>query len=200
MSRISLRFAVICLVVARFASGTHALAQAPQETLRQEPRLTVTVETFCSDTKLRTSNARIRWSMPGEALETSGVRRFAAAKQTLEATVYKNGFEKGLLISVPISQTTPDHPIAALAQGKRSKLRAFQFSVIAIEQPKAALTAEGGAEMGVVAEGLEPGVNYTWRIAIDTALGRIVSAPSTSQAQVCPADLVPTTAVPRRKS
>ena len=31
--------------------------------------------------------------------------------------------------------------------------------------------------MGVVVENLEPGVNYTWRIAIDTPAGRIVSRP-----------------------
>jgi len=136
--------------------------------------------------------------MTGEALETSGVKSFATATQTLETTVYKNGFEKGLLASIPISPATRYRHVAAQAQGKNAKLRAFQFSLIAVEEPKAALGAEGGGEMAAVVEGLEPGVNYTWRIAIETAAGRIVSAPTTSQAQVCPADFAPTTS-PRRK-
>ena len=196
----SLRLAIFvlsCLAV-EFSSDTRALGQATQQTAREESRLTVAVDAFCSDTKLRTSNARIRWGMPGDALEASGVKSFAAAKQSLEATVYKNGFEKGLQVSVPISQASPDRPVAAQLQERKPKLRAFQFSLIEIEQPKATLAVEGG-EMGAVVEGLEPGVNYTWRIAIDTAAGRIVSAPVTSQARVCPADLVPTTSVPKRR-
>jgi hypothetical protein len=53
--------------------------------------------------------------------------------------------------------------------------------------------------MGAVVEDLEPGVNYTWRIAIDTASGRIVSAPATLQAMVCPADMVPTPGAPKKR-
>jgi len=44
--------------------------------------------------------------------------------------------------------------------------------------------------MTAVIENLEPGVNYTWRVAIETAAGRIVSAPITCEAPVCPADIV----------
>jgi hypothetical protein len=191
-------FVLTCLAFAKFGCDTTALAQAPQEVPRVEPSLTVTVEVFCSETKLRTSNARIRWSMPREGLEASGLASFAAAKQSLEATVYKDGFEKGLLVSVPISRATPDRPVAVQVQEKQPKLRAFQFSLIDIEQPKAALAAEG-AEMGAVVEGLEPGVNYTWRIAIDTPSRRIVSPSATSQAMVCPADIVPTPSVPKKR-
>jgi hypothetical protein len=42
-----------------------------------------------------------------------------------------------------------------------------------------------------VVEGLEPGVNYTWRIAIETESGRIVSESTTIRAVVCPADMAP---------
>jgi hypothetical protein len=198
----SLRFAVFVLTflsIVRFSSGPPVLAQTAEQSARVEPRLTVTVEPLCSDTKLRTSNARIRWSIPKAGLEVSGLTSFVGANQTLEATVYKNGFEKGLLVSVPISRVTPDRPVAALLQEKTPKLRAFQFSLIAVEEPKAALTQEGGSEMAAVVEGLEPGVNYTWRIAINGPSGRTFSAPATSQARVCPADMVPSTSVPKRK-
>jgi hypothetical protein len=205
----SLRFTVIslgCLVVGNFSPGHSVLAQEPQPAAREEARLTVTVEPFCSDTKLRTSNARIRWSMPGEALAATGMKSLVEANQSLEATVYKNGFQKGLLVSVPLSQATHERPLAAHLEGKNAKLRAFQFSVIEVGpsketgQPKAELAAAGGGEMSAVVEGLEPGVNYTWRIAVETTSGRIVSAPASGEASVCPADMVPTTAVPRRKS
>jgi hypothetical protein len=191
-------FALTCLAIVKF-NDTRALAQTAQQAPRVEPRLTVTVETFCSETKLRTSNARIRWSMPRAGLEASGLSSFSAAKQSLETTVYKNGFEKGLLVSVPISRVTPDRPVAALVQEKKPKLRAFQFSLIEVEEPKASIAAESGSEMGAVVEDLEPGVNYTWRIAIDTASGRIVSAPATLQAMVCPADMVPTPGAPKKR-
>jgi hypothetical protein len=201
MRSTSLRFTIFvltCPAVAKYGGDTRALAQTAQQVPRVESSLTVTVDVFCSDTKLRTSNARIRWSMPRAALEASGLVNLAAAKQSLEATVYKDGFEKGLLVSLPISQATPDRPVAALVQEKQPKPRAFQFSLINIEHPKAVLAGEGG-EMGAVVEGLEPGVNYTWRIAIETASGRIVSAPVTSQAMVCPADMVPTPSVPKKR-
>jgi len=157
-----------------------------------ESKLSVEVEPYCSETKLRTSNARIRWSMPKEALEAHKLTAFAGAKQSLEATVYLQGFEKGLLVSVPLAQASPERPLRALVEEKKPKVRAFQFSVIGYEQAKEARTLEGGgAGMSAVVEGLEPGVNYTWRIAIETESGQIVSESMTSRAVVCPADMAP---------
>jgi hypothetical protein len=168
------------------------LAQTTQPASRVEAKLTVEVEPYCSETKLRTSNARIRWSMPKEALEAHKLTALAGAKQSLEATVYRDGFEKGLLVSIPLAQASPERPLAAQVQQKQPRVRAFQFSVIGYEQPKEARAVEGGgAEMSAVVEGLEPGVNYTWRIAIETESGRIVSESTTSRAVVCPADMVP---------
>jgi hypothetical protein len=197
-----LRFALFVLTglaVVMFGRDIRALAQAPQQTPRVEPRLTVTVEVFCSDTKLRTSNARIRWSLPRAALDASGLASLAAAKQSLEVTVYKNGFDKGLLASLSVSQATPDRPVVPQAQTRQPPLRAFQIALIGVEQPRTPFAPDAAGEMSAIVEDLEPGVNYTWRIAIDTAAGRIVSPSVTSQALTCPADLVPTTGVPARK-
>ena len=198
----SLRFTVFVLTgvaVVMFGGDPRGFAQAPAPTPRVEPRLTVAVEVFCSDTKLRTSNARVRWSMPGAALAASGLTRLTAATQSLEATVYKNGFDKGLLVSLPISPATPDRPVMPRVRTGQPPVRAFQIALIGVEQPRATLAPGAADEMGTVVEGLEPGVNYTWRLAIDTPSGQIVSPPTTSQAPVCPADLVPSTAVPARK-
>lgn len=180
---------LMCSAVIPLKNG-RALAQSAQTAVGVEPNLTVEVEPYCSETKLRTSNARIRWSLPKEALEAHRLTALAGSRQTLEATVYRDGFEKGLLVSVPLTQASAEHPLAALIEEKKPTLRAFQFSVVAIEQPKEGLAAEsGGSTMAAVVEGLEPGVNYTWRIAIQTDSGRIASAPATSRAQVCPADM-----------
>jgi hypothetical protein len=195
MYRILLRITALVLFchIAEFA----AVAQTQA---REEQRITITVDSFCSDTKLRTSNARVRWSIPGVALEATGVRDFGTAKQSLEVTVYKNGFDKGLLASVPIQQATPERPVAAQAQQKRPIPRAFQFSLIEVEQPKTSPATQGDADMGAVVEGLEPGVNYTWRIAIETSSGKIVSAPVTSQATTCPADMAPAPSARKKRT
>lgn len=187
---------VVCLVV--MSCSAHLLfAQASQPTQHEESKLAVRVDDFCSPTKLRTSNARIHWSMPADAMAAARISSLSATRQSLEATVFHQGFEKGLFVSIPLTQATPDRPLAARAPEKTLKLRAFQFSVIQIEQPKAA--AQNTAEMAAVVEGLEPGVDYTWRIAIETDSGRLVSAPATSEAVVCPADMVPTPSVKNRR-
>ena len=199
MHRCSLRLAVLvlsCQAVVGFGGNIAVLAQTPPIT-REEQQLTITAEAFCSQTKLRTANARIRWDIPVATLEATGVRNLATGTQTLEATVYKGGFEKGLLVSIPISQGTPKRPVAAQALQTRPTPRAFQFSLIEIEWPKASL--EGGTEMSVVVEGLEPGVNYTWRIAIEAPSGRIVSPPVTIKAPVCPADMAPAPSVRKKR-
>lgn len=199
MKRTLLRFAVFvtCLAFVAYCAEAPALAQVAQA--RVESRLSITVDPYCSDTKLRTSNARIRWSMPSAALSESGVASFASATQSLDVTVYKNGFDKGLQVSLPISGATSEHPVTPQARDKQSQLRAYQFRLIGIEPQKMAQAADTASEMGVVVEDLEPGVNYTWRIAIDTSAGRIVSPQTTGQALVCPADMVQSTEVPRRK-
>lgn len=182
-------FLLVC-VSAVFLESSRALAQTAQAAVSVEPKLTVEVESYCSETKLRTSNARIRWSMPKESLAAHKIAALAGSRQSLEATVYRDGFEKGLLVSVPLTQASPEKPLAALIEEKKPKLRAFQFSVIAIEQSKERVADEiGVSTMGAVVEGLEPGVNYTWRIAIQSDGGRIASAPATSRASICPADM-----------
>jgi hypothetical protein len=181
------------LVVAAVYIGidAHARVQSPpQQTPRLETGLTVACEVFCSTTKLRTTNARIRWNISKVALDANRIATLASARQTLEATVYKNGFEKGLLVSFPIGAATPARAVAPqIAQPAQARLRAFQIQLISIEPP-AGQAGAAGDQMTAVIENLEPGVNYTWRVAIETAAGRIVSAPITCEAPVCPADIV----------
>ncbi len=184
----SLIFLIVCVAAIPRKSGGATAQTAAQV----EPQFSMEVEPYCSETKLRTSNARIRWSLPKETLVARKLAGLAGAKQNLEATVYRDGFEKGLMVSIPLAQASEEHPLVALSAEKKPKLRAFDFRVIAFEQPKDAAAMEAGSSsMGVVVEGLEPGVNYTWRITLETDSGRIMSEPTTGRAVVCPADMVP---------
>jgi hypothetical protein len=193
-------FALTCLAVA-FGSHTSALAQPNQQAPRLESRLAITVEMFCSPTKLRSTNARIRWSIPRAALDAIGVPDLVAAPKNLEVTVYKNGFDKGLMVSLPIRQASVNSPVLPLAQpqARQTQLRAFQIRLIELEPARTRAGADAVQEMGVVVENLEPGMNYTVRLAFDTPSGRMVSAPVTTQATVCPADMVEPRPAARRK-
>jgi hypothetical protein len=188
-------------LVAASGSHTSALAQPSQQAPRVESRLAITVEMFCSPTKLRTTNARIRWSIPKVALDAIGVTDLVAAPKNLEFTVYKNGFDKGLMVSLPVRQASANSPVLPLAQpqARQSQLRAFQIRLIELEPARTAVGAEATTEMGVVVENLEPGMNYTVRLAVDRSSGRVVSAPVTTRATVCPADMVEPRPPARRK-
>ena len=186
-----------------WAGNARALAQATQPPPPAQPRvesqITIVAEPFCSDTRVRMSSARIRWSMPRAALDQIGLATVAAARQSLEATVYKNGFEKGLLVALPIGPATAERPVVpqAQAQGRPPLPRAFQIRLVGIEQPRAAESA--ATDTGVVIENLEPGVNYTVRVAIEPTAGRMVSPGTRFQARICPADLETSTAPRRRR-
>ena len=191
--------ALTCLAAYMLSGGGEMLAQAPP---RVEPGLSVTAESYCSDAKLRTTNARIRWNIANKSLESIGAANFTGARQSVQATVYKNGFDKGLLISLPVVPApVPVAAAQAQAPAQPRTPRAFQIRIIEVEQPKiqALENAPETSEMGAVVEGLEPGVNYTWRILIDSGSNRVVSAPVSVKAGVCPADIVPTPAKPRAK-
>ncbi|MFN8061468.1 MAG: hypothetical protein U0Q12_20080 [Vicinamibacterales bacterium] len=170
-------------------------AQPTGGAARVEPGLAITAETFCSDTKLRTSNARLRWT----ATRAAAADVASVAGQRLEVTVYKNGFDKGLLATLALDGATPERPVQAVVapQARQATLRAFQIRVIAVEQVRA--IAEGSLEMTAVVEDLEPDVNYTWRVVMGTGASRVVSAPTTVRALACPADLVGAPPAPRRR-
>src|SRR4051794_26511986 len=108
-----LGFGVIAAAIPYLATATTEAAQPPQSAQppRVDARFSLTAEPFCSEVKVRTSSARLHWSAPAAALAANGLTTLAAARQTLEATIYKNGFEQGLLVAVPIGPATADRPV-----------------------------------------------------------------------------------------
>ena len=180
-----------------YAKTPHVGAQAaPQiERAADESGLTITCEVFCSDTKLRTSNARIRWysTKPGPQATS-----LASAKPTLQTTVYAQGFEKNLYVNVPVGPDAPQRaPVAAAptGAGRQRPLRAFQFVVLRLEPPRS--SAADTPESGIVVEDLEPGMSYRWRIVAEGAGTAITSPVVMCKALVCPADMVREPGLPR---
>jgi len=189
------------VVLLMCATSASAQSTPDQASSQSESGLTLAAEVFCSDTKLRTGNVRVRWSLSPAALSTAGLASLAAATQSLDATVFAGGFEKGLYVTVPVPAATPSKPVAPVAQAsvraRKTPLRAYQIQLIEVAPPRVGAAAEESGEMSAVIENLEPGVNYTWRLNIETASGKLVSAPITVQAPTCPADMVEPT--PRRR-
>jgi hypothetical protein len=122
--------------------GAEAAQAAAQPAARVEPGLTLDIEGFCSETRLRTSNARITWRARSTAI--AGMASLAAAPQRLETTVFKGGFEKGLYVALPIGDAAADRPIAAIAPAtpgvagaaqQTLTRRAFQIRLITVTAP-----------------------------------------------------------------
>jgi hypothetical protein len=180
---------VVACAAGFFACGIVGNGQLPAENARAESPsgLTLTCEVFCSQTKMRTGTARLRWRIQPATRTGIGLATLADAKQTLELSVFDQGFEKGLFVTLPISQPGPGSPIAALAQGKPPTLRAYQVQLVAVE--RTAVAADAANEMSVLVENLEAGMNYSWRLAISSPKGGIESAIATCKAPICPADI-----------
>jgi hypothetical protein len=179
------------------ATTTASTTAGPSDETRSqsESGVTLIAEVFCSETRLRTANVRLRWSLSPAARSAAGVESLAAASQSVDATVFAGGFEKGLYVTLAVPAATPPKPVAATpqasAQASKKPLRAFQIQLIEVlPTPAGPLAAGVEREMGVVIEDLEPGVNYTWRLNLGTASGKLVSAPLSVLAPTCPADMV----------
>ena len=191
-----------------FLPASAAFAQGSEDAARsQSPQgLTLSAQVFCSETKLRTANIRLNWALAPGARDVAKVDTLASAKQTLDTTVYAQGFEKGLYATLPVpTGGAVKAPVAAVvspapaAQPARETPRAFQIRLLEAGVVRQELRDASSGEFQVVVEDLEPGVNYTWRLTIETPSGKLLSAPITIQAPVCPADMVEPKKVPPKK-
>lgn len=132
--------------------------------------------TFCSEEKLRTPVAELVWRSSEARLKG----------QRIEVTVYKDGFAKGLYVAL------------GTVKGERSvpfqKTRQYQEPIAALSKLVVVETLTLREQPGMVAvrvEGLEPGLNYFWRV-VTASNGRMMAGGTTRcQAPVCPADLQP---------
>jgi len=148
---------------------------------------------YCSNTRLGTTLMEVKWRLADRSLSEADLRK--AAQQGLEVTVYSDGFDRGQYASVGAVKPkalfrTPAKP----GIQPRSKLPGLEKLVIADvatrldEHPlllmqNQAESAAGAEWITVRLEGLNPGMDFTYRIP---------GGPSvvTCRAAVCPVDKI----------
>lgn len=152
--------------------------------------------TYCSRDKLGVSVAEIRWKVSDKPLAPEAMRS-ALEQQSLEVTVYKEGFEKDSFAI--LSHLAPGQRFTLRAvEGRPATLPGVQRLVLtevatSREPTKSDLrlrnTHDGKAEsVTAKVEGLEFGVNYFWRVRSGNT--NVVSETVRCQAATCPVDYV----------
>ena len=191
---------VVTLTVAVLANSQQVAWSQEIETSGQTPSLGLTCETYCSRTKLRTVNARIRWIDPNVTLGQRPDATGGPVEQELQTTVFKDGFTTGRFATFPsidASGATPTLAPPREGQQQPTQLRAFDLRIVGVICPRA--TGEASPDLlklspeqrtsAVVVEGLEPGLTYRWRIRYRNNAEWQTSDPLICTAPICPADM-----------
>lgn len=126
----------------------------------------------CSETKIRTSQAELTFRAGESQL----------SQIAIEVTIFKNGFSKGILAR--LSGVSPNSRFVLVRPDDQSNISGLERLLVAgIE------VSEATGEVKVTIEGLEPGLNYFWRLqSVD--LSRTLSNAAVCQAPACPFDQV----------
>ena len=199
-STIALSLGALACVFVLLQSAKGTLAQ-DQGTANGLP-VALVCEAFCSQTKIRTANARLRWTSSHLAAEAQALTD-ATTNQGLEMAVFKNGFEKQLYArfsSIKQDEQTPPEVVAPPPKPNERtrdpRIRAFDLRILDVKRSaeRTASTAGQPQETAVrtdaIVEGLEPGLIYRWRVLIEAGGRPSFSEIATCQAPVCPADSI----------
>lgn len=155
-----------------------AEAQRRRNRFRQQAPSSTALEcrVFCSDEKLRTPVAELTWRSTQALL--SAVR--------IEVTVYKDGFKTGAYASLDSNQGNRSYQSQKGRGGQDLIPGLSQLVVVDVRSLR-----ERPGLVAVRIEGLEPGLNYFWRV-VSKANGRqMAGVTARCQAPVCPADMQP---------
>jgi hypothetical protein len=163
---------------------------------------------YCSTLRPGTPVMEVKWRLADRLLNETELRS-EIQQQGLEVTVYSEGFERGLFATVPALKPkalfrarTRRDGLAPAVQVQNRKIPGLEkLSIIDVAtrstqppqplrlMPAIADTAEG-EWITVRLEGLDPGMEYTYRV-------RGGQSVVTCQAVVCPVDEVP---IPRKRA
>jgi hypothetical protein len=134
------------------------------------------VEVSCSEIKPRTLVATLKWK---------GAKNIFA-RQRLDATIHKGGFKKDAFTSLwPIKSDQKFQSISKVKNSNLSVSKSLYLNTVKADFDPEKETAS------VKLEGLEPGVNYFWRIlTLVDEKGWISGAVVRTNGIICPADIV----------
>lgn len=148
----------------------------PVEPVGAQSSNSLSCAVFCSDTRIGVSVAELTFSSAVGDL----------SQLTLEVTVYKNGFEIGRFARVSPIRAGQAFEIIR-PPGEMGSAPGFDTLTLA------AVRLETAGLVTVRVEGLEPGLNYFWRVI---PAGGSATEITACQAVECPVDSEPPTQVP----
>jgi hypothetical protein len=169
-----------------FSAGcpkAHNQTKAPALSPDERALAGIECKVFCSKVKLRTPVAELTWMSSEVSLTGQG----------LEVTVYKDGFEKGQYARLSLIERNQKFVLqqAERYAGGTRPPGLDQLIVVDVRTQRTALRQKAANRVTVQIEGLEPGLNYYWRVTPSTAAGPATKEGVGCQAPICPADMQP---------
>lgn len=171
---------------------------APQATASSEEEvLWGACQTYCSQVNLGQSVAEIRRRV---ALPAANARALAEAVKVekLEVTTYEDGFERGLFAAITPTPVPEGVTARALRSPSGQVIPGLEnLRVIAVatskDRTKPALrlqpSTEDGAESATIQiTGLQPGMNYHWRLSASASRDAQAQEVLACRAAICPVD------------
>ncbi len=157
-------------ITAEYPELTLPVVQARSSVL-EASGIEITVE--CSRFKPRTGIATIKWIEPQRSL----------ADRRLDLAVHKEAFENELFATVwPIEYGKESRLYNRTRYPNEALTRGLRLTTSEVNPSR------GGSASTVKLEGLEPGLNYFWRVLKRDANGWISEGVIRIQAPTCPAD------------
>ena len=131
-----------------------------------------TAATFCTDSVPRRGLARLVWRTDAHL----------RGSQRLDVTVYKSGFDRGVYATLwPLEKGQTSQDVQARLPARPDK---HILVLKLVDLP----TSTDNQVTHLLLEGLQPGVNYFWRISTQTAEGWVPSGFGVSSGPICPND------------
>jgi hypothetical protein len=157
-----------------------------------------TCQTYCSQVDLGQGAVEIRRKL---VMPTADARALAQAVETdkIEVTTYEDGFERGLFATITPTPLPKDAPPRALRSASGQAIPGLEkLRVIAVatskDRTKPALrlqpSTEDGAESATIQiTGLQPGLNYYWRLPASASSGDMQAQEVLAcRGPICPVD------------
>ena len=151
-----------------------SLSAQPIQVKEEETYEDFRVETFCSLTKMRTGVARLTWISKPNLIE----------RQRIDVTVFKQGFEKGFFSFISPTEPKKGFQLPDLREpldDSFGPILELNFGELLVDEER--------NEYSVNVEGLEPGLNYLWRILTIEDEGQTSTRIVKVEAPVCVADM-----------
>lgn len=160
------------LSVLFFLTPLEGMSQEPDSdnlSNKQQQPLALSCSSYCSTIESRVSLSDVHF----------GGAQVDPAKSRLEFTVYSEGFKRGAFASFsPLTADPENSPTLSLTALRG--LRPFEIRLIAVK-----LAPQEQAILGATLKGLEPSVNYMWRLLYETEDDISMSAVASCPTPVC---------------